>query len=472
MSLATGNNGSLDSSIALSLSEDKMSAYLQLIEADENTSYSVDELQEYLGSNGIKFGIDMETLQRFAYQPRSYFAYNMKVAQGKPAVNGHDGSIHFLIDVDNEGSGPVKLEDGKVNYRETRSLNNVTKGQLIAERMPPGQGESGINVLGETILAKDGKEARFALGKNVVTDPERNRLYAVIDGLVTKTDRNKINVFPVFEVNGDVDYRVGNIDFIGTVVIRGNVLTGFRVRAAGDIRVIGTVEGADLEADGSIEITSGIMAANKGRVKAGKSVKSSFVQDGNVEAAEDVIVSQSILQSQVRAGRSIICKGVKGLIVGGLMQAGEKIEVRTLGNTMSAPTAVEVGVAPALRNELAALRQSMRLTADNLEKTNKALTLLDAMAAAGTLSADKMEMRTKLSHTKRSANDELTTVKERIYEIEAALENADRAQVNVIGTVYAGTKISIGRYTRYVKDSTTRVSFRLLDGDITLVSNF
>ena len=46
-------------------------------------------------------------------------------------------------------------------------------------------------------------------------------MYAAIDGLVTKTDKDKLNVFPVYEVNGDVDYNIGNIDFVGTVVIRG-----------------------------------------------------------------------------------------------------------------------------------------------------------------------------------------------------------------------------------------------------------
>ena len=71
-------------------------------------------------------------------------------------------------------------------------------------------------------------------------------MYAAIDGLVTKTEKEKLNVFPVYEVNGDVDYNIGNIDFVGTVVIRGNILTGFRVKASGDIRVTGGIEGAEV----------------------------------------------------------------------------------------------------------------------------------------------------------------------------------------------------------------------------------
>src|SRR5690606_12910229 len=135
------------------------------------------------------------------------------------------------------------------------------------------------------------KEAYFKPGKNVVLDEERTRLYAVTDGMVTFTDNEKVNVFPVYEVNGDVDYRSGNIDFVGNVVVRGNVISGFRVKAEGDVRITGSVEGAEIIAAGSIDIAEGIVAHNKGFVKAGKTIKCSFIQDANVEAAEDLIVN-------------------------------------------------------------------------------------------------------------------------------------------------------------------------------------
>ncbi|WP_274361456.1 DUF342 domain-containing protein [Paenibacillus thermotolerans] len=463
---------SIEASVAFSLSEDKMSAYLQIIEADDHTFFTVEALEQLLKSNGVNYGVNTDALNKLATDPKMFLASTVKVAQGKPAINGEDGSVHFLFDLGNETTGPAELEDGKVDYREIRKLNNAAKGQLIAERLPPTKGIPGMNVLGEAVAAKDGREARIMIGRNVVTDPERNRLYAVIDGLITLTERGKINVFPVYEVNGDVDYRTGNIDFIGTVVIRGNVLTGFRVKAAGDIRVTGGVEGAELEADGSIDIAAGIVAANKGKVIAGVNVKSSFVQEANITAGEDVIVSQSIMHSHVRAGRGVYCKGAKGLIVGGVIQAGEKIEVRTVGNTMSTPTSLEVGVSPELRNELLQLRQSIKSITENIDKTDKALNLLNGMAAAGTLTPDKLEMRTKLMHSKKASVDELANVRDRILEIEAALEMIDKAQVDVINTIYAGSKVVIGRYTRFIKDSTTRVQFFLQNGDISLTSHF
>lgn len=114
-------------------------------------------------------------------------------------------------------------------------------------------------------------------------------------------------------------------------------------------------------------------------------MKVSFIQDGNVTAGEDVIVSQSIMHSNIRAGRDVICNGSKGLIVGGIVQSGERVVARTIGNTMSTATVIEVGVVPELRNEINELRQELRQLLENEDKTSKALYLLNQLATNGQL---------------------------------------------------------------------------------------
>jgi Predicted polymerase, most proteins contain PALM domain, HD hydrolase domain and Zn-ribbon domain len=459
----------LESAIGVTISPDNLSAVLYFHKAVDNFRCTADQLNDYLRSRGVVFGIREDVLESIARDPKAYFYTQTVVAVGQPPIDGKDGTIRLVVDLDEEERKPVEQEDGTVNFKELTKLRNVKKGQLIAERIPAESGIPGKAVNGETIPAKDGKEARFRVGKNVVVNPEHTAMYAVIDGMVAKTEREKINVFPVYEVNGDVDYKTGNIDFVGTVVIRGNVLTGFRVKAGGDIRIIGGVEGAEIEAEGSVEISGGIMAGNKGFVKTGRNVRCSFIQDANVFAGEDIIVSQSIMHSNIRAARSVICYGAKGLIVGGSVQAGEIVKARTIGNTLSTATSIEVGVAPELRAELNQLRSQQRQQSESLDKTNKALALLDQMAAAGQLSGDKLLMRSKLATTKRQTVEEMEIVKERILEIEKLLEDTENARVEAVGTIYGGTRIVIGRYTRFVKEPCSRVYFKLADGEITML---
>ncbi|WP_240159621.1 FapA family protein, partial [Paenibacillus aceris] len=138
---------------------------------------------------------------------------------------------------------------------------------------------------------------------------------------------------------------------------------------------------------------------------------------------------------------------------------------------MSTTTVVEVGVLPELRNEMIHLRGQLRVYMENMDKTDKALTLLDSLAASGHLTPDKVAMRIKLNHTKKQSIEEQNTIKERIFEIEKSLEDSEKAKVEVLSTIYGGTKIVIGRYTKFIKDPTSRMTFRLSEGDISMSTN-
>ncbi|MDQ6419231.1 FapA family protein [Paenibacillus sp. LHD-117] len=463
------DNQQLDSYLRVQISADRLTAFITFSRITDEFSCSADELELFVRSKGVVHSLRSDVLDQISRNPLAYCREQTLFAQGLNPSPGRDGMIRFVFDMDNDERRPAEDEDGKVDLKQVNQLKNVKRGQLIAELVEPIAGPPGMTVTGEEIPPKYGKRAHFKVGKNVVLNGDGSAMYAAIDGLITLTDKAKINVFPVYEVNGDVDYRVGNIDFVGTVVIRGNVLNGFRVKASGDIRVIGGVEGAELESDGSIEITGGIMASNKGYVRAQGNVRSSFIQDGNVIAGGDVFVSQSIMHSHVKAGNSVVCSGAKGLIVGGIVQAGELIVARTIGNAMSTATVLEAGVNPQLRDELLELRSGIRQAVESLDKTEKALVILDQLAAAGQLSPDRLAMRVKLSATKRQTYASIEESKDRTLEIEKMLEDTGRSRVDVGGTIFGGVKIVIGRYTKFVKDSAQRVSFRLMEGDIALV---
>lgn len=135
---------------------------------------------------------------------------------------------------------------------------------------------------------------------------------------------------------------------------------------------------------------------------------------------------------------------------------------------MSTATAIEVGVVPELRNEINDLRLELRQLLENEDKTNKALYLLNQLANNGQLAPDKVALRVKLNATKQSHMREEKRIKERVLEIERMLEDTVRARVEIVKTIYGGSKIVIGRYTRFVKDPTERVVFIYSEGDITL----
>jgi len=324
-----------------------------------------------------------------------------------------------------------------------------------------------MSVHNTELPAKNGKDIPVKLGKNTVFDKKKQQLYATIDGQLSITENGKINAFPVFEVNGDLDFSVGNIDFIGNVVIRGNVPVGFKIKAKGDIRVSGGVEGAILEAEGSILIQSGVTAQNKGYIHAGHDIKTTFVSNGKLFAEGNIMVSQAIMHSEVTALKEIHCLGSKGLIVGGLVQAGLSIKCRNIGNNMATPTVIEVGSNPTKGNELKELRLQLQEQATKLDKTMKAIQILNQlMRKIGTLPSDKQAMLEMLKQTKEITEKTMLDIETELMTIEEELDQLPPATVEVSSYIYQGTKLVFGRYIRFIRNQEKAVKFLLKNSEI------
>ena len=123
----------------------------------------------------------------------------------------------------------------------------------------PTEGEPGYTVLNQEIPAKSGKAVPLPKGRNTEINAEGDALVALMAGHVEFTGHN-FQVKPVLDIAGNVDFSTGNIKFLGDVNIKGDVLTGFTVRAMGSIWVGGVIEaGSTVEAGGDLTVVKGIL---------------------------------------------------------------------------------------------------------------------------------------------------------------------------------------------------------------------
>ncbi|MGC5324094.1 DUF342 domain-containing protein [Brevibacillus sp. SYSU BS000544] len=453
----------------LKISQDKLSADLVINPEFAEGPFTYAEIKDYLAKNAIVFGVNENLIFEVCEAPKKFAGTPIRIAEGKAPIPGEPARVeHIFSPTHHDGIKPKELEDGRVDYYNVVDIANVTRGQLVAKKIPAGRGEDGTNVHGLPVAAVPGKDTNIKTGKNVLLSQDKMLLYAAIDGQISVDNSEKINVFPVYEVKGDVDFSVGNIDFVGTVVIRGNVPTGFRIKASGDIRILGSVEGAELEAGGSVEIKSGIAAQDKGHVIAGVDVKTSYIQNGNVRASNDVIVSQSIMFSNIRAGQNVLCNGPKGIIIGGSIQAGEKIVARVIGNSSATPTVLEVGVKPELRNELQTVIKELTNSYDNLKKTDQGLGVIDHLLHTGVeLSPDKKMLQIKMTNTKIMLEKEIKKLEAQKKELEIQLDHEAHAVVDVYNVMYPGIKLVFGKLIRFIKQEFPRTRFLVVQGEIT-----
>ena len=140
-------------------------------------------------------------------------------------------------------------------------------------------------------------------------------MYSDVSGNVTLVS-DEVFVSDCYEVPADVGPSTGDISYDGSINVKGNILTGYKVEASGDIYVNGAVEGATLIAGGKIVLNRGIQGMGKAMMKAEGDVISNFIESANVEAGGKII-TDAIMHSNVTAKDSIEVNGRRGMVAGG-----------------------------------------------------------------------------------------------------------------------------------------------------------
>lgn len=340
------------------------------------------EVRSILKERGIVYGI-LETFFQKDFPVREYDKKYI-VAQGLPSVNGRDGKINIKIDLSND----IKLEEdesGKVDFKNLKAVKSVLKGDLLAEKEEPTDGISGFNVYGKELISKKGKEVTFKNGGNTIII--NNALYAECDGQLL-ISRGLITVSPIYRVNGDINHSTGNIDFVGNVLVEGNVRSGFSIKAGGNIEVKGVVEDAVLQSGGSIIIHKGVQGGN-GKLVAKENIVAKFFQNTKVEAGRDII-AESALHSHLISGNNIIIKSGKGTIAGGRAVATSKIEVKVLGSSMSTLTEVKIGIPIEVYNRLKEIEPEYKKMATKVDELAKNIKYLSTKTDLTDVSKKKL----------------------------------------------------------------------------------
>ncbi|MBP3889490.1 MAG: DUF342 domain-containing protein [Cellulosilyticum sp.] len=451
-------------SVCVEVSRDGMLGIISF-QAPQNGGEKIrlEEVKQAIKDKGITQGINEADLIEICQVHR--YNYKYIIAQGQPPVEGKDGYIQFAFDEQSlKEFKPTEREDGTVDLRDLGAVKNVMKEDVLAVKIPAVLGQVGYNILGQVIKPQKVKEAKMPKGKNTRILEDQVTLVADIDGKL-EYDDYKVNVYPVFVVEGDVDSSIGNIDFVGSVVINGSVHSGFFVKAGGSVEVSGSVEDAVIIAGEDIILSHGIQGTEKSKLIAQGNIITKFIQNANVEAGGKV-VAEAILHSIVIAGESIYADIGKGLIVGGRVSATNKIVASNIGSPMGTVTVLQVGILPKIHHEYKQLELEMKKKLESLNKVDQSITFLISKGNGGQLNVQKHMMLERLQSTRQPLIDEYESFKIKHKKIGTLLREANEGMVKCKGIIYPGVKITHGHLTRYVDDKWTNVIVRRENDEI------
>lgn len=451
---------SIDAEVIIYVSKNRMAAWAFILPPyGEGKTLSRNQLDQALEEALVREGVDQKALENII-EEKPYFRLVL-IALGTPMVPGTDGYV--IENFEQEKKKSFAVDDrGKMNYHAQNSIQGVREGEVLCQIVAPAPGVDGVNVQGDLIPAKAGKEAKLLEGRNTKISEDKMQLVAAIDGQL-KYQAGRFNVEPELDVSGDVNYDVGNIDFYGDVRITGDVREGFVVKSSGTVIVDGLVEAATIEAEGDVIIQNGIAGDERAVIKAGGSVKAAYMESCTIYAGKEVH-ADNIIGSNVYCDEKIVVKNGRGTIIGGRYVAGQKIEATTIGCRAERPTELVVGETPNIQKRKENLREIIEKAGKDLEEMDRTIKYL-----AG-LSGNNAERRQKMEELLRDRTTLLDQYEKSQKELE---ELTQRGEGNVKGriianTVYPSTQIHIRDYTYIVQDEIGNANIHVEENEIVL----
>jgi len=436
-----------DESIEVTFSSDKLVGKIKFVEPDKKgKTLTVQEIENLIDLNGIKYGVDHEIVSKLSREKLYGRWYD--VAFGKKPVNGINGYIEYFFETEKKSLKPKVRDDGTVDYKSINLFDAVIEGQKLAVAHPPVLHQDGMNVQGKVIPAVRAKNTPpLPKGKNTAILEDKVTLVAEISGRISYV-YGKVNILPILEINGNVDNETGNIDFIGSVIIKGNVISGFTVNAGADIEINGSVESATIKSGGNITLLKGVQGANKAIIEAEGDINANFIENAILIAGGNIIAN-SIMHSVVKCGKGLTLMGHRGLFVGGKAVVGNQVEAKVIGSMMSTVTEIEVGFDPI---QLEKYKENVKLVEEYTQRyksNEKLITVLSKIRDE--LSVDKKKILIEAIRSK-------ILIKTKINELQAQISKSLSELNKCLGIIkaeniiHSGVKVTINNAVMFVKD--------------------
>lgn len=299
-------------------------------------------LADALAAAGVTTGIDeLAVAEAAGLAP----AGRTILARGRAPVPGQDGRLEVLVQLLTH-QPYLERPDGTVDFRDRPEIPAVEAGTMLARLYPPAAGQPGETVQGRELPARSGRPVAAVTGPGAEVSQEEGyqALVAVRSGRPVVAEqrvrRYRVDVVPVYTVQGNVDMSSGNVRFNGDVKVLGDVAEGFSVQAVGTITVSGSVYDADLLSAGGI-VVKGAAMGSRLTVQGAAGVEVGRVHQSHIDAGDWLKVGrQGVYFSDLNAGGDVV---VAGAVVGGTLQAGgTSVRLAEAGSRLGAETFIAV----------------------------------------------------------------------------------------------------------------------------------
>lgn len=382
-----------------------------------------------LTAAGVTSGIDAGAVDDLTEAVSSMAADAERcVARGRPAVPGTPPRLELELPA---GLQPgTAREDESFDYRERKLIIPVVAGEVLGRLIAGQPGEAGETVRGEAVEpeAQDAQEGLH--GDGVEVDAE-GTLRAARPGARFIDPKGRIEVLEAFVHPGAVDLTSGHLDTAGSLTIGRDVQSGMRARAGGDLVIGGTVDDAQIEARGSIEIKGGVIGQEQGSLRAGGDISIRHAQGARLFAKGRVRVARGVSTSRLAASEI----EVAGRMLGQEARAERRISVQEAGSPAGGPCHLRAAYPLEPFDFDPALRPA-RTVEGGAERVLRSESL-----------AGRKSRQARRHRGSRGGNGEALKIRERLRWRKRVRDLQQSACIEIHGRAHVGCQFSIGLAT-------------------------
>lgn len=464
----------VDATASISIDSEKRQAFLTLTAADGGEPLTLDLIALAITNAGVSDSLLDQEMLKTCFQRQT--VKDMCIAHAQLPIPGKDAE--FIPLVESETIAPPDMDDhGVADLLNTHQFIVVDVGQPLMRRVPPTEGEPGMDVTGIEMKATPGKDPGFATKlTGVEISPDNpHMLVAAVKGhpVVLK---NGVNLDSTLHVD-NVDIHTGNITFDGSLEVKGDVAAGMTIDVTGDVFVHGGVDHAAIHAGNTIKVGGGIFGGEGAehtaeeikeyRIKAGSDIEAKFVHLSTLVAENNILVKEYISHSYVKSSNQLLLgqEGGKGVLFGGQCEALHRIVVNQLGNEIYIPTHVVVGqlnelyrVYHNLEKELATRSQEITQLETILQKTQQCDPVV-----LGKLPLNKAQ---KIRQTIVAINEKKVRTQDLLHALEPEIELQKNAAIEVTRAIYPNTLMTINGTAKLFAEKTRGDTWVQWDDDL------
>ena len=359
------------------------------------------------------------------------------VAEAIPANDGEDGKVFYNYDPKNEFKPSIDEETGIVDFKELGRVRNIKKGTLLATIKYHTEGSPGIDIRGAEIKPAPGKPPVFSIGPGTILSNDQTKIFAADDGNL-RWDKDRFIVDTVVTIAGHVDSSVGNIDFVGDVMVKGGVFEGYTVKGK-RVTVKENVTNAVIQASQAIDIKSG--AVHSQLICEGD-IAMSFAENCNINC-KGHLQSRSLVNCNVLSEGGVTVQGGKGVIVGGECISYENITAAQVGSDSYTKTIINLGNTTLLLKSHHELSDNFKILTENYKKLKNLYEKLNQLRQVQPLTPQQEATRKQAFLFIMNERNTLAEMSAKIEDNEKVLAKSRLLQLIVQKKCFPGVSIKL-----------------------------